>query len=226
MTLSSTKLSWCPEHGDKYSLSSGLCTDPDCIGKIITTFTRSWKAIARYWRRIKASRLQLDFCIFVAEQLMKEEKKQGKKPTLNPKWLIFRMRQYLYKDARYSDVAEHEIPKFAKTKIQSGQVYYEDLKTKLEEEGTSHILDSIINEGFNKMGKSDLPNPESVVIYTELKNYIVDKYGEPWFLYAIDAISISDLTKLTGHKLREAMTTWEHIRKEIQKDYFKIEIPE
>ena len=223
--LSSTKLSWCPIHGEDHALASGLCTDPDCVAKIITTYTKTWKSIARYWRRIVAGRLKYDFCVFVVEQLMKEEKQQGKKPTLNPKWLIFRMKQYLYKDARFSDVSESDIPKFAKSKIQAGQIYYEDLKSKFEEEGTSHILDSIINEGYAKMGRSDLPNPEIIVLFTELKHHIVKNYGEPWFLYEIDAITIADLSKLVGMSLKEVMKTWETIRKQIQVEYMEKEIP-
>lgn len=227
MTLSSTKvLSWCPIHGDRYALTSGLCTDPNCVAKIITTFSKSWKAIARYWRRIRLAKLKEDFCIFVVEQLMKEEKKAGKKPTLNPKWLIFRMRQYLYKDARYASIAECDIPKFARTKLQQSQIYYEDLKNKLSEQGESHIIDSMINEGFAKLGKSDLPNPETVMMFTETKQFIIDKYGEPWFLFAIDAINSTDICKLTGTSLREVSIVWEQIRKQIQKEHFGIKNPE
>ena len=230
MTLSSTnlsekKLSVCPTHGSIHSLSSGLCCDLGCIAKIIETFSKSWKSIARYWRRIRLGGLKDDFCTFVVEQLMKEEKHKGKKPTLNPKWLIFRMKQYLYKDARESSLPDHMIPKFAKTKVQAGQLYYEDLKSRFEEDGTSYILDAMVNEGFNRMGKQDIPNPEKVLIFTELKQLIINTYGEPWFLYAIEGITIMDLCKLTGYSLKEATRLWEQIRKEIQVNYFGISVP-
>ena len=227
MTLSSTKtLSWCPIHGDTYALSSGLCTDPDCVAKIITTFSKSWKSIARYWKRIIAGRMKQDFCIFVCEELMKEEKYKGKKPTLNPKWLIFRMRHYLYKEARFSDIPEHMIPKFARTRIQQTQIYYEDLKAKYTEAGNGDIIDSIVNEGFNKLGKKELPNPETVMLFTELRQHICNKYGEAWFLYAIDAISIPDCAKMAGISVREVVGLWEVIRKEIQVEYFQQEFPQ
>ena len=146
------KLTSCPVHKELHLLSSGLCTHLDCVAKIIETHSKSWKAIARYWRRIRLGGLKEDFCTFVVEQLMKEEKYKNKKPTLNPKWLIFRMRQYLYKDARYSPMPEHLIPKFAKTKVQTGQIYYEDLKAKFEKEGDVYYLDAMMLDSYNQLG--------------------------------------------------------------------------
>lgn len=225
MLSSAKKLSICPVHGDLHSLSSGLCTDLGCIAKIIETFSKSWKVIGRYWRRIKLGGLKDDFCVFVVQELLKEEKYKDKKPTLNPKWLIFRLKQYLYKDARESSLPEHMIPKFAKTKIQAGQLYYEDLKAQYERDGTSHILDEMINEGFGNMGGTYIPNPEQAVMYIELKQFIIDRYGEAWFLFAIGSINHIDVAKLTNTSMREVMNIWNTIRLEIQKDYFNILMP-
>jgi hypothetical protein len=219
------KLVSCPIHGEVHTLSSGLCTDLGCIAKIIETFSKTWKVIARYWRRIKLGGLKDDFCVFVVQELLKEEKYKDKKPTLNPKWLIFRMKQYLYKDARESSLPEHMIPKFAKTKIQAGQLYYEDLKAKYEREGSADILDEIINEGFDNLGGTQILNPEQTIIFSELKQYIITNYGEAWFLYAIGSITHIDVAKLTGHSIREVTKLWNTIRLEIQKNYFQIDLP-
>jgi hypothetical protein len=220
-TPKAPKLSICQIHGTRHALSSGLCADPDCVGRIITTHAKANRTIKRNWHKILKAGLARDFEVWVIEELLREQQKYGKPPTLNIVWLSLRVRHFLWHQAGKYDLPTWKIPATAKKELQKATIYYEDLRSRYDERGDGHIFDAMINNNIEFSGMyNNTTTPEEDVEYNELKTFIIVNFGEPWALYAEGQINITDCSKLTGLKIAEIRQAWEHIRKRIKTEYF------
>ena len=206
------KLSWCDVHAKKHALSSGLCTHPDCVKKIIWTHAKTWKVIKKSWAYINKLKCADDFAIYCVAELLKEEKEQGKKPTLNPWWLKFRLRKYVASHLHKSDLPVQMVPSIHRRKIDQTSIYMDAVK-----EQNKHIIEDMIRDGA--YNHSSFSSSLHKFLHRELREAIHEKFGETALLYLTDEISRNEYIKLLGMGIAPAFE-YLKIVKEHSKEFF------
>jgi len=203
------KESWCEIHPKQYALSSGLCTHLDCIKKIIWTHSKSWKVINKNWSYIVKLGAADDCCVYLIQELLKEEKEQGKKPTLNPWWLKFRLLKYIASGLRKSDLPMSRVPKQSRTKLYRTMSSIDAIK-----EANADLLDSMVFEGA--MLSMDSENIEEQYEKKQLREKIYLTFGETVLLYITDEINKKEYVKLMGTGIKAAMDYLQIARQHIK----------
>lgn len=204
------KLSWCGEHPHEYSLSSGLCTHLDCIKKIIWTHAKSWQVINQRWTYISKLGAADDCCIFLVSELLREEQEQGKKPTLNPWWLKFRLIKYIGQGLRKSDLPMNQVPTLSRKKIDQNMYSIDAIKEKHED-----LLDEMVWAG--SMNNRNSETPEEEYIMKEAKQKILDTFGETVLLFFTEEINKREYVRLLGVGIAPA-TEYSQLAKKHIKD--------
>ncbi len=192
------KESWCEIHPKQYALSSGLCTHLDCIKKIIWTHAKSWKIINKNWSYIVKLGAADDCCVFLIQELLREEKEQGKKPTLNPWWLKFRLQKYVASGLRKSNLPMSKVPKNSRTKLYRIMNSIDAIK-----EANADLLDSMVWHGAMRSGEAE--DIEEEYEKRQLKEKIYLKFGESVLLYITDEIRKKEYIKLMATGIAPAM---------------------
>jgi len=206
------KLSWCEVHEKIHALSSGLCTHPDCVKKIIWTHAKTWKVIKKSWSYINKLKCADDFAIYCVAELLREEQEQGKKPTLNPWWLKFRLRKYVASHIHKSNLPVQSVPRIHRRKIDQTSIYIDAVKDK-----NKHIIEEMIREGsFNA---SSFQTAEGKYLHNELRHSIQTKFGETVLLYLTDEITRNEYIKLMAVGIAAAFE-YLKIVKEHSKQFF------
>jgi len=191
--LSETKkLSFCPTHGKTHALSSGLCTYSDCVKKVIWHLARErgWKFIDEKWSFICRIGADDDFVQFVIMELVREEKTKGKKPTLNPHWLIFRIKKYLSTELRKSNVSPGDIPNAYKKAGERQQVYINAVKEKYKDviDELIYVQHSITEAAYDVSTDLELK---------QLAQMIREKFGDSVSLFLEGKIKKGEYYKLS-----------------------------
>jgi len=208
------KLSWCEVHGKQHALSSGLCCNIDCVKKIIWHHASSWKVIKAKWLYINQLNCGDDFAVWVVHELLREEKEQGKKPTLNPHWLRFRILKYASTKIRYSDLPNQSVPKMSVKQIDKNTTYIESTKA-----NHRSILEEMINEGA--MGNNAIVDVEELMSQRELKEAIKAKFGETVLLRLTDEITKKEYTRLLGAGVSGASDLYKLAQRHLQHFYLE-----
>lgn len=203
------KESWCQEHPHEYALSSGLCTHLDCVKKIIWTHAKSWRMIHKNWSYICKLGVADDCCIFLVGELLREEKDQGKKPTLNKHWLKFRLQKYIAQHMRKGDLPMTKVPVNLRKKFDQLTCSIDAIKDK-----NAHLLDELVWAGAMRTGDSvDLEEQTSTL---ELKDLGLQKFGESVMLFLTDEISNREYTKLLGIGIAPAKEYSQLVKKHLK----------
>lgn len=208
-----TKLASCPTHGDKHLLSSGLCTDLSCIKKVIYNHSKTWKMISKNWRIIVSLGCDDDCCIFLVNELLREEKQYNKKPTLNPWWLKFRLKKYMVQGVKFSNLPIQLVPENMKNIVDKHLVSYDKLK-----EEHPDFFEDILHNAMGRQDEDDIP-AEQALIHRQLMEEIGKKFGEPLMLYLKDEINRGEFVKLSGLTIEGALLYKDFAREAIKHFY-------
>lgn len=215
------KMSWCEEHGKRHALSSGLCSHPACVGKVIGLHSKRSKWVKKFWGQIQKLDCEQDAIGWIIMKLLQEEQNDGKKPTLNSTWLYYNLRQYIWAEHKKGDIPMWQVMPSAKNQMESNTTYLEGLYEKFD--GAQEVIEGVINEAnhYNSSGSTwEQEDIETIYGVQELKEHIRITYGEPWLLFFMDQILLSDVSKLTGLTTAEVLNEKQRIIFELS-DQFK-----
>jgi len=203
----------CPTHGRLHTLSSGLCSHPDCVKKIIWDFSKSWYTIDKPWRRLVELGVDTDFAIWVISELLREEKEKDKPPVLNPIWLRFRVKNFLTSRLHTTGLPNQAIPDGLKRKKDRKRTSLDQLK-----ENHGDFWENMIDNATNRSWV--VPTAEKDYEYKELLHAAMKKLGEPAILYLTDEISRSEAIKLSGMKV-STFLRYLKVCRVVLKDFYK-----
>mgnify|MGYP003635415891 CR=1 FL=1 len=218
------KLSFCEIHGKKHALSSGLCTHPKCVGKVVGLHCKRSKWVKKFWRQILELGAEQDCVGWIVMRLLHEEQTQGKKPTINSTWLFYNLRKYLWTEHKKGDVPIWKCMPSAKNQLEKNQSYLEGIFAKFD--GAQEVVEGIINAAmhYDSSGSTwEQEDIETIYGVYEMKEYIKEVYGEVWLLYLMDQVELNDVRKLTGLKVQEIYEQKRkmvaHLSHEFKKDF-------
>lgn len=218
------KLSWCEIHGKTHALSSGLCSHPKCVGNVIGLHCKRSKWVKKFWYQILDMGVEQDAIGWIIMRLLEEEQRDGKKPTLNSTWLYYNLRKYLWSEHKKGDVPIWKVLPSAKNLMEKNQAYLEGIFNKFE--GAEEVVEGIINEAkqYDSSGSTwEQEDIETIYAVKELKEYIIENYGEVWLLYLMDQVEFNDVRKLTGLSVQEIYEQKRklvaHLSHEFKKDF-------
>lgn len=214
------KMSWCEEHGKRHALSSGLCSHPKCVGKVVGLHCKRSKWVKKFWGQIQKMGCEQDAIGWIIMKLLEEEQKKGKKPTLNSTWLYYHLRRYLWSEHKKGDIPMWQVMPSAKNKLESNTSYLEGLYEKFE--GAQEVMEGIINEAQSHNSSGSTWEQESIeTIYgvAQLKEHILQTYGEPWLLFFMDQILLSDVMRLLGKTTGEVLDEKQRIIFELSEQF-------
>ena len=216
------KESWCAIHGKQHALSSGLCTHPKCLGNIIGTHCKSSKWVRQYWKIIQKLGAEQDCYGWTVMRLLEEEQKDGKKPTINSTWLYYNLRKYVWSEHKKSDIPIDKILPTAQNKMEASTSSLEGVMAKFK--GNEDVVYDIINRATIHHSNShsffrDQVQLEDAYAVLQLKQHIVETYGEVWLLYFTDSITLFDVRKMAGLSLGEIYDTKARIIHELSEEF-------
>ena len=204
------KLSFCPIHGDKHALSSGLCTHSDCVKKVLWDQAKTWKVIRKFWTQINKLGAADDCVNFLIGELLREERDQGKKPTLNPWWAKFRLQKYLATGLKKSNLPLQAVPSCYKTKAENIQSISMDALR----EKHADFFDAMFGQASST--KSDTISPQTQLEVKQFGEKIKNKFGEALFLHLRDEINRPEYLKMSPMKMIGALKLLEVCKKPIR----------
>tara|TARA_R110000796_G_scaffold69117_6_gene157898 strand:+ start:3098 stop:3778 length:681 start_codon:yes stop_codon:yes gene_type:complete len=186
----------CPTHKTRHLLfpddgrkQTYLCIHPKCIEKAIRACINKYPPSQPSFKIITSKRQVEDFVSFITLELYEDKEKGRELISINPKWLWFRIINYVNRHIR------HNIPMAEQTTGNRKGKTFRPLTPEIIEE-----MDEIIKI-FNNLNSLTL---EDKLIREDLVNKIERDFGKNTVLYFIDAISQADFAKLEGIKITEA----------------------
>jgi hypothetical protein len=159
------------------------------VQKIIWTHAKTWKVIKRSWSYINKLGAAEDFAVYCVAELLREEKEQGKKPTLNPWWLRFRLQKYIASHLYKSNLPVQSVPVMHRRKIDKTSIYIDAVK-----EQNKHIIEELIRDGA--YNHESMHTAEHKFLHNEFRQAIHKKFGETALLFMTDEINRNEFIKI------------------------------
>ena len=218
----------CPDHAKRYLLlpewnhacQTGMCSHPTCILKQIHACCKKNKYLKKLLLVIKSKRCVDELISFIVIELLKDIHNRGRKTSINPAWLRFRLLTFI------------------NTKMKKGVIPMADLPTRVRDDNVflpfteelENMMDTCVNSNTEvvqfRRGFRLTCSTEEIFFAKEAFEIVKEAYGNSILLYLCGNINLIDLSKLLGSTLNETRDYLTQVKEDLKiklKDYQRYE---
>ncbi len=218
----------CPDHGKRYLLlpdwdhpcQTGMCSHPTCILKNIHACCKSFKYLNRLLLIIKSKKCVDELISFIVIELLGDIHNRGRKATINPAWLRFRLLTFINTKMKKGIIPMADLP----TRVRNDNVFL-PFTEELE-----NMMDTCVNRNTEvvqfRRGYRLSSTTEEIFFAREAFEIVKEAYGNSILLYLCGNINLVDLSKLLGTTYGETKQYLEQVKEDLKiklKDYQRYE---